>query len=97
VPSRAEALRREDWLNNQGESRSFFTRMMADGLKGIMTAYLAPSAMEDASGQKEAHWLVERMNKDGYIRSNEKMLLTFLKKQSQAIHPELQPLLAMVA
>jgi hypothetical protein len=114
VPSRAEALRREDWLNKTGETRSFFTRMMADGLKGIMKAYLAPSGVETAFSQRneafelnektasavtqsEAHWLVERMKKDGYIRSNEKMLLTFLKKESQAIHPELQPLLAMVA
>jgi hypothetical protein len=114
VPSRKEALRREDWLNKQGESRSFFTRMMADGLKGIIAAYLAPSSVEtayaaqnakferdekaaSAINQAEAHWLVERMNKDGYIRSNEKMLLSFFKKESQSIHPELQPLLAMVA
>ncbi|MGL4405457.1 MAG: hypothetical protein ACRCT6_06830, partial [Notoacmeibacter sp.] len=46
VPSREDALRREEWLNNQGENRSFFTRMMADGLKGIMSAYLAPSGTE---------------------------------------------------
>ncbi len=114
VPTREEALRREEWLNKQGESRSFFTRMMADGLKGIISAYLAPSGTEaafaernakferdektaSAINQSEAHWLVERMNKDGYIRSNEKMLLSFFKKESQSIHPELQPLLAMVA
>ena len=114
VPSREEALRRDKWLDNPGESRSFFTRMMADGLTGIMSAYLAPSGLEAAFAarnaefernanaaapvtQSEAHWLVERMNKDGYIRSNEKMLLTFLKKESPSIHPELQPLLAMVA
>ncbi|MGL4404989.1 MAG: hypothetical protein ACRCT6_04455, partial [Notoacmeibacter sp.] len=87
---------------------------MADGLKGIMSAYLAPSGTEaafaernavfannevtaSAINQSEAHWLVARINKDGYIRSNEKMLLTFLKKESQSIHPELQPLLDMVA
>lgn len=114
VPTREEALRREEWLNTSGESRSFFTRMMADGLTGIMQAYLAPSGIEAAFSErnkeferkeaaasqvneKEAHWLVERMNKDGYIRSNEKMLLTFLKKESRGIHPELQPLLDMVA
>jgi hypothetical protein len=114
VPTREEALRREKWLNKQGESRSFFTRMIADGLKGIMAAYLAPSGTEAAFAarnarfereekvasaihQSEAHWLVERINKDGYIRSNEKMLLSFFKKESPSIHPELQPLLAMVA
>ena len=114
VPTREEALRREEWLNKAGETRSFFTRMMADGLKGIMQAYLAPSGKEPAFAQRnndfeqnekvasavtetEAHWLVERMNKDGYIRSNEKMLLSFLKKESQVIHPELRPLLDMVA
>ncbi len=114
VPTREEALRREEWLNKQGESRSFFTRMMADGLKGIISSYLAPTGTEaafaernakferdektaSAINQSEAHWLVERMNKDGYIRSNEKMLLSFFKKESQSIHPELQPLLAMVA
>ena len=114
VPSRQEALRREEWLNNSGESRGFFTRMMADGLKGILAAYLAPTGTENAFAERnavlerqekqaspvtktEAHWLVERMNKDGYIRSNEKMLLSFLKKESQSIHPELLPLLDMVA
>jgi hypothetical protein len=114
VPTRQEALRREEWLNRQGETRSFFTRMMADGLKGIMTAYLAPASNEAAFArrnaayekdvqiaeevtQSEAHWLVERINKDGYIRANEKMLLAFLKAESQKIHPELQPLLDMVA
>lgn len=114
IPSREEALRREEWLNHKGEDRSFFTRMMADGLKGIMGAYLAPSNAEAAFAernarfenqenvassvtQSEAHWLVERINRDGYIRANEKMLLSFLKKESQSIHPELQPLLAMVA
>ncbi len=114
VPTREEALRREEWLNNEGEGRSFFNRMMADGLKGVLAAYLAPSGIEAAFAlkneafsanekaashitQSEAHWLVARINKDGYIRSNEKMLLSLLKKESQSIHPELQPLLDMVA
>ncbi len=114
VPPREQALQGEEWLNNSSETRGFFTRMMADGLKGILPAYLAPSSTEAAFADRnaafkqneteastvtetQAHWLVERMNKDGYIRSNEKLLLSFLKKESQNIHPELQPLLNMVA
>ena len=114
VPAREEALRRDEWLENHASDRSFFSRMIADGLSGILRAYIDTSSLEESFGERnrerevaradaervdaqEARWLVNRINRDGYIRSNEKALLSFLKKESTAIHPDLQPLLDMVA
>ncbi|NJR13427.1 MAG: hypothetical protein HC779_03215 [Phyllobacteriaceae bacterium] len=114
VPLRSEALRREQWLDNHHESRSFFNRMLADGLKGVLKAYLDQSDVESAYALRnaaraaeadeaaaisadEARWLAGRINADGYIRANEKALLTMMKAQSPRVHPDLQPLLDRVA
>lgn len=114
VPTRQEALRREDWLEQHHESRSFFNRMLADGLKGVLKAYLDQSDVESAHAERnaafaaaeeaaseinesEAKWLVGRIQQDGYIRANEKALISFLKEESPRIHPGLEPLLKMVA
>ena len=45
----------------------------------------------------EAHWLVERINRDGELHENEKALLSFIKRESPYIHPSLQDLLDRVA
>lgn len=114
VPTREEALRQEEWLDTTHESRSFFNRMLADGLKGVLAAYMAKNDIEELYAAKnaaheaaegeaqvinegEAQWLVQRINHDGYIRSNEKTLLSFLKSESPRMHPGLQPLFDMVA
>ncbi len=45
----------------------------------------------------EAHWLVERIGRDGKFHENEKALIRFLKDESPQIHPSLLPLLDKVA
>ncbi len=114
VPSREEALRQDAWVSSPTESRSFFNRMLADGLKGVLKAYLDQSDIEQAYKAKndahdlareaaeavdegEARWLVQRMQQDGYIRANEKALISFLKEESPRMHPDLEPLLKLVA
>lgn len=45
----------------------------------------------------EAHWLVDRIGRDGVFHENEKALIRFLKEDSPDIHPALRPLLDKVA
>jgi hypothetical protein len=114
VPAREEALRQEAWLETANESRSFFNRMLADGLKGVLKAYLEQSDVEsafkarndahelalseaEAIDEGEARWLVQRIQQDGYIRANEKALISFLKAESPRMHPDFEPLLKLVA
>lgn len=46
---------------------------------------------------EEAHWLADRIGRDGRMHENERELLTFLKRHSTSIHPSLMPLLDRVA
>jgi hypothetical protein len=114
VPSREEALRREAWLDNVSDSRSFVSRMMADGVAGLLAAYMQPTGSEvghaksnddyeanamtaNAIEADEAAWLVKRINRDGYVRANEKLLIAFIKAESTAIHPAFKPLMDLAA
>lgn len=45
----------------------------------------------------EAHWLAERIGRDGLFHRNEAALLVFLRQESPQIHPLLRPLLDRVA
>lgn len=45
----------------------------------------------------EAHWLAERIGRDGLLNENEKEILRFIKMEAPHIHPSLQPLLEKVA
>ena len=56
---------------------------------------LAVSEAERIS-EVEAHWLVEKIGKDGILHENEKALIEFLKKESPQLHPALKPLLDKV-
>jgi hypothetical protein len=88
--------------------------MLADGLKGVLKAYLDQSDVESAMAARnaaheaseaeasavnetEADWLVAMIQQDGYIRANEKALISFLKDESPRMHPRLEPLLKLVA
>ncbi len=54
VPSRQEALRREEWLDApSGSVGNFFSRMAAGGLRGALNAYRQPG-MEDAWAARNA-------------------------------------------
>lgn len=47
--------------------------------------------------QDEAHWLVDRIGRDGVFHENEKALIRFLKDDSPSIHPALEALLHKAA
>lgn len=57
----------------------------------------ASGASAEAIDAAEAKWLAGRIGRDGVLHENEKALLDFIKRESQSIHPDLQPLLDRVA
>lgn len=64
VPSRQEALRREEWLDQPTAGiGNFFSRMAAGGLRGALNAYRQPS-MEEA-------WAERNLRKEAEIASAE--------------------------
>jgi hypothetical protein len=64
VPSRQEALRREEWLDEpSGGVGGFFSRMAAGGLRGALNAYRQPE-MEQA-------WAAKNARMDAAIKSAE--------------------------
>ena len=65
APSRQEALRREDWLDEPSARRlgGFFSRMAAGGLRGALNAYRQPD-MEQA-------WAARNKSMEAAIKSAE--------------------------
>ncbi len=112
VPTRQEALRREDWLEERDGIGGFMSKMLSGGLKGIWHAYKRDEDVERYArlfGREnmiphneritgvEADWLVNRIGRDGTFHENEKALITFIKEESPDIHPTLLPLIERVA
>ena len=111
--SRAEALRREQWLDDTETSvGDYFGRILSGGLRGFLDAVRHDGeaeleqrhrqramdiAMAEQVNTSEADWLVERINHDGELHDAEKALLLFIKRESPDIHPGLKPLLDRVA
>lgn len=111
APSRREALRLEDWRDDDRISVvDFFGRALSGGLRGILAGYSKDVAWEErlkaqerdiASSQQitdsEAHWLVERISRSGSLHDNERQLLAFIAGESPDVHPLLRPLLEQAA
>ena len=107
VPTREEALRRERWLEEPADVGAFFSRM-GTAIASVFGAYrLEPASraagmtedmIAEASSvtEDEASWLLARLQKDGKLHANEKVLLLFLREHSVSIHPVLKPALEQV-
>ncbi|MGI9462898.1 MAG: hypothetical protein ACR2OM_03110 [Aestuariivirgaceae bacterium] len=108
-PSRQEALRRESWLDdNTTDVGGFFGKILAGGLRGIVSSYNDDSeaklkqqqtdiAVSETVTADEAGWLADRIGRDGQFADAEKALLIFINTESPNIHPSLKPLLEKVA
>ena len=57
----------------------------------------AASNQAEAIDAGEANWLIERINRDGVVNSNEKALLAFLRKESHNVDPKVLQLMDKVA
>jgi hypothetical protein len=51
------------------------------------------NAQAEILTEGESRWLIERLNRDGGIDSNERALLDFIARECPAIHRSLAPLL----
>ena len=111
VPPRREALRLEDWRDDDRVSVvDFFGRALTGGLRGILASYSKDVAWQErlkaqerdvATGEliteSEARWLMERIARAGGLHENERQLLSFIAGESPDVHPLLRPLLEQAA
>ncbi len=111
VPTRQEALRSQEWLDDDRASiTDFLSKTFAGGLRGILNSYSVDEAWakrneklktsikaNEVVDAGEAQWLIDRVKRDGKIHKNERALLMFIKETSPDIHPELKAVLDQVA
>ncbi len=105
VPDRAEAERRERWL----EARRGTGGFMAGMASSIRAAFLGGGgestanreALQEAEAfahesidDAEAAWLLSQIKRDGILHENEKALLAYVKEMSPKISASLEPLFA---
>lgn len=102
VPAREVALRRAEWLDDQGDGADrLIVKALAGGLKGIWQAYRRPAMREspaaeagiERASEAEARWLADRIDRDGRMGDTERALLTFIAEEAPAIDPALRPLI----
>jgi len=108
APDANEALRREQWLEqpSPGFLRSALGNL--GNMGKVRDAFTAPSINSQASYSHtntanvmeaeritggEAAWLIERLNRDGKLCTNERALLQFLEEESPDVHGSLLPYL----
>jgi hypothetical protein len=112
VPSRSEALRREEWLDSATVNvGGFVSQMLAGSLDAIWDAYelgTIDGEPRDLNGAdlsvdfgprvtaEEARWAAERIGRKG-LHENELALINFLKSKNAHLHPKLVPLLNRIA
>lgn len=110
-PSREEALRLEEWEDDDRVSTvDFFSRALAGGLRGILAAYSKDTAWDERLKAEqddiersevitddEAKWLIDRINRSGGMQENERQLLHFIAQESHDINPLLKPLIDKAA
>lgn len=99
-PDMQETLRRENWLEERGAG---FIIPSMSGLGAAIKALFVSEPYEyshtntaninsaERVTASEAHWLIDRLNRDGHLDTNEKALLRFLKDESPEIHESLVP------
>ncbi len=84
--------------------RSDFSKVLISGLRDIFNIYHRPenetakarnaafehdANLAESIDAGEAAWLIEKIEKDGKIHKNEKVLLSFIRKECPDIHPSL--------
>lgn len=109
VPSRDEALREAEWLEEREGIEGFLGNMLRGGLAGVWQSYRSQDAeavalerierqriaivTAEAISEPEAKWLADRLGRKSPMSEPEKALLRFIKDQSPRIDPALLPLL----
>lgn len=98
VPSIEEAHQRESWLKS-GKGLEFNLVKSFQAWRNQhqvpVSHWLNKGGIQTAEKVDaiEAAWLIERLNRDGVLSSNERALLTYLKAESPNIHDSLTTLI----
>jgi hypothetical protein len=71
-----------------------FSRHDMDALRERYAADEACEAQAEAVTADEAHWLADRINRDGRLDPSEQALLAFLRANARKVDPSLEPLLS---
>jgi hypothetical protein len=111
-PTRAEALRRADFLDTENPGvTGFFARMLAGGLGGLFAGLPSvEGGFRDANARKaaeseaaaaiddaEARWLADRIGRDGGLTANERALVALLEREAPDLHPAIRAAIAQAA
>jgi hypothetical protein len=98
------ALRRESWFDEPANVGNFLGRI-GEAITGVFGGYKQDTPADPAGAaedriatasqvtEDEARWLLARLQRDGKLHENEKVLLSFLRENSAHIHPVLRPAL----
>lgn len=112
-PPRAEALEPETWLDPSTPTADFLQRMTLRGFKSVLGAYGQRSAEQTALAsldhekieiitaesivRLEPSWLAMRIGQTVDLAPPAHALLAYLRTESRALHPALQPLVERAA
>jgi hypothetical protein len=113
VPTRQEALRREEWLDAPTPGiAGFMSQMVAGSLNAIWDAYenrsidgeprKKPSSGLSFDDQPRAtdddiRFVIERIGRDHRLHENEEAMINFLKSRGAQRFPKLRPILDLAA
>jgi hypothetical protein len=110
-PSREEALRRSEWLDDRSVNvAGFMKRMASSGFSEIIRAYRKTDPQMEALRRQEAAieaaerittdeagWLVDRIGRDGTLRENERALIAYMETLGAELPPSLASLIPQSA
>ena len=101
-PDLQEALRSQKWLEApvRGVFKPSFSGLIKRGLSIFAQDQTKFSNMDEQAvasaervTEREASWLIERLNRDGVLNVNELALLRFLEEECPDVHSSLVPLI----
>lgn len=102
-PDLQEAVRTQKWLEApvRGIFKPSFSGLLKRGLsifapeEEMQFSHMDVNAVASAERvtEREASWLIERLNRDGVLNANEIALLKFLEEECPNIHGSLMPMI----
>lgn len=109
-PSREEALRRAEWLDDTSVRPGRFMANMVKSLRDVVKTYTAPDFQEEYLARRtaiqqeaesitdeEARWLASRLVGNGVYSAAERALIEALKAEQPQLHPLIAEAVAKIS
>lgn len=109
-PSREEALRRAEWLDDTSVKPGRFMKSMVTSLRDIVRVYTAPDFQDDYASRRaaiqqeaeaitdtEAAWLASRLVGNGIYSDAERALVEALSAEQPRLHPLIAEAVARIS